>query len=176
MRNLRTKNTPHPVKACSRPVGSDRFHTGEFESQLKYLLSRQTTLTITHLSALDTAIKSRELRRWIRAVWDLEFDTHISLTAIHLYSAYLNEVGGLLGDYRWQGYACVWIAFKMERDDYMTDTELHKIVPPGGMDRVISAELDVSTTLGYRFSHPKVSEFAYVLLGMVEPEHTTVFM
>ncbi len=72
----------------------------------------------------------------------------------------------------------MWIGFKMGRDDDMTDGELVKIWPPGDdrMDRLISAELDVSSALGYRFSFPKVSEFAYVLLGMVEPEHATVFM
>jgi hypothetical protein len=157
------KQAPHS------PAGFERFHPHEFETQLEHLISRQTTITVQEHSALDNAMKSREMRRWIRGVWDLGFDPHITLTSIHIFAMYLNGVHGFIRNYQWQGYASICLAFKLERDDDMTDSEILKIMPRDEKSRenLTAAELDVSYILRYRFHQPKVSEFAYVLLGMV---------
>lgn len=172
---------PRKIYPVTDDAGYESFSADALETQLAYLQSRQAPICVRENSALDRAIKFRKLRRWVRRLFSF-MDTrlpHVSFSAIQLFATYLNIQDGPLLNYVWHGYACIWIAMKMETDTDLSAAGVLQYLGIKSKDarvHLIEAEQEVSSALGYRFSMPKVSDFAYIFVNMLlspaeKPEH-----
>lgn len=166
----------------TRPREMERFRRSELETQLDHLISRQTRLSVRENSALDRALKSGGMHKWVHRLFE-DMAPHlpnVSFSAVHTYTEFLNMRDGPLLNYVWHGFACIWIGVKMECDTDISARETMKYVlgtkSRYACEYLLEAEREVASTLGFRFSKPKVSEFAFVLTCMVTTRPEKVIM
>ncbi len=173
------------AKPAETPLEFESFRYPELDRQLKGLLDRQHRMLGRHGSTLHAATKTREFKKWTKRVWGLVGEwPQSALRAIHYYTLFLNEVDGYMHHYKWQGYACMWIALKMEYDTNIPGTDMVDHLfgsvpnPDECCEYLIQAEREVAETLGYNFSRPMPIEFANVLVCMVSdgPAHMRAVM
>lgn len=160
---------------------------------LRALITRRMGVNPTGMLASNYYF--REFGEWVNEVWnivhDLNLNHQIAYIAVRTFTVLLSvtevKPWPLL---KWERYACIWIALKMEEHDaditHSIESFLEAMFGGGWVSTYRSehnalriAERKVLQANNFTFSYPLPSDFAYVLLdvlGSPQGVRTTTFV
>jgi len=156
--------------------------TGQNEETLKALMSRNVCLERKGM-LLNTSTLEHEFEKWVGTLWymvdQFHFDHDTVHVAVRTFSVYLSTLPTFVpwSSLKWERYASLWIGMKMKDTTNPMTLSLklflrsmlgRKGIMKSEMTRLLKAETWVLQSNRFLLSYPLASDYADVLLHMLD--------